>query len=73
MTRGVLLIITRSIQKEEDRAISSSIDNSIKILEEEKASQVSNLNTRNQGLREVGLVGEGFLKYPQKKQQIGQQ
>ena len=42
--------------------MSSSVDNSIKALEEEKASQASNSNARNQGLGEAGLVGGGFLK-----------
>ena len=44
--------------------MSSSIDNSVKVSEEEKASQASNLNARNQGLGETGLVGGGFLKCP---------
>ena len=44
--------------------MSSSIDNSTKASEEEKASQASNSNARNQGLGEVGLAGGGFLKCP---------
>ena len=44
--------------------MSSNVDNSIKVLEEEKASQVSNLNTRNQGVGEAGRAGQGFLKCP---------
>ena len=44
--------------------MSSSIDNSIKVSEEENTSQVSNLNTRNQGVGRTGVIGQGFLKYP---------